>query len=162
MVITRVKGLPEGIDPSKPPKNFKDAMSRLTDSNGQKHTTVNTKASTSIRPWNWQDRSGTKVLRSTTSTEYMVVNGELKKYKVRLCVMGNQQKEGVHYKLGELCAPLMKAAKVLLFITIAAQMDWRCSSPTPSKHSLMARRDRRKFISVLPIGGPNQFRKGMP
>ena len=54
-----------------------------------------------------------------------MVNGELKKYKVRLCVMGNQQKEGVHYKLGALYAPVMKAAKVLLFMTTAAQMDWR-------------------------------------
>ncbi len=46
--------------------------------------------------------SGTKVLGSTTRTEYKVVNGlgELKKYKVRLCVMGNQPKEGVHSRLG--------------------------------------------------------------
>ena len=55
---------------------------------------------------------GTKVLGNTTRTEYKVVNGELKEYKVRLCVMGNQQKEGVHYKLGELYAPVMKAAEV--------------------------------------------------
>ena len=27
--VARVKGLPEGIDPSKPPKNFKDAMNRI-------------------------------------------------------------------------------------------------------------------------------------
>ena len=50
-----------------------------------------------------------------------MVNGELKKYKFRLCVMGNQQKEGVHYKLGELYAPVMKAAEILLFMSIAAQ-----------------------------------------
>jgi hypothetical protein len=51
-----------------------------------------------------------------------MVNGELKKYKVRLCVMGgNQQKDGVHYKLGELYAPVMKAAEVRLFMAITAQ-----------------------------------------
>ena len=47
--------------------------------------------------------------------------GALQLYKVRLCVMGNQQKEGVHYKLGELYAPVMKAAEVRLFMAIAAQ-----------------------------------------
>ncbi len=44
-----------------------------------------------------------------------------KKRKVRLCVMGNQQKEGVHYQLGELYAPVMKAAEVRLFGAIAAK-----------------------------------------
>ncbi len=47
------------------------------------------------------------------------MNGELKKYKVRHCVMGNQQKECVHYKLGD--APVMKTAEVRLFVAIAAQ-----------------------------------------
>jgi hypothetical protein len=65
---------------------------------------------------------GTQLLGSKTRAEYQVVNGELKKYKVRLCVMGNQQKEGVRYsKLGVLYAPVMKAAEVRLFIAIAAQ-----------------------------------------
>jgi hypothetical protein len=66
---------------------------------------------------------GTKftVLGSTIRTEHKVVNGELKKYKVLLCVMGNQQKEGVHYKLGKLYAPAMKAAEVRLFMAIATQ-----------------------------------------
>ena len=35
--------------------------------------------------------------------------------------MGNQQKEGVHYKLGELYAPVMKAAEVRLFMRVVAQ-----------------------------------------
>jgi hypothetical protein len=37
--------------------------------------------------------------------------------------MGNQQKEGVHYQLGELYAPraVMKAAEVRLFMAIAAK-----------------------------------------
>ena len=40
--------------------------------------------------------------------------------------MGNQQKEGVHYQLGELYAPVMKAAEVLLCVAIAAQhgLSW--------------------------------------
>ncbi len=55
---------------------------------------------------------GTKVLGSTTRTEYKVVNGELKKYKARLCVISNQQKMGVNFKLWELYAPVMKAVEV--------------------------------------------------
>jgi hypothetical protein len=49
------------------------------------------------------------------------VNGVFKKRKVRLCVMGNQQKEGVHYQLGELYARGMKASEVRSFVAIAAR-----------------------------------------
>ena len=45
------------------------------------------------------------MLGTTTRTEYTVTNGVFKKHKVLLCVMGNQQKEGVHYQLQELYAP---------------------------------------------------------
>ncbi len=45
---------------------------------------------------------GAKVISTTTRTEYKVVNGVFKKRKVRLCVMGNQQENGVHFHLGEL------------------------------------------------------------
>ena len=34
---------------------------------------------------------------------------------------GSQQKEGIHYQLGELYAPVMKATEVRLFVAIAAQ-----------------------------------------
>ena len=47
--------------------------------------------------------------------EYKVVNGEFKKRKVCLYIMGNQQKECKHYQLGELYAPVMKATEVRLF-----------------------------------------------
>ena len=58
---------------------------------------------------------------TSTRTEYKVTNGVFKKRKVRLCVMGNQQKGGLHYRLGELCAPVMKAAEVRLFVAIDAK-----------------------------------------
>ena len=54
-------------------------------------------------------------------TEYKVTNGVFMKRKVRLCVKGNQQTEGVHFQLGELYAPVMKAAELRLFVAIAAQ-----------------------------------------
>jgi hypothetical protein len=49
------------------------------------------------------------------------VNGVFKKRKVPLCVMRKQQKEGVHYQLGELYAPVVKAPVVLLSMAIAAK-----------------------------------------
>ena len=61
------------------------------------------------------------MLGTTIRTEYKVVNVVFKKRKVRLCVMGNQQKEGVHFQLGELYAPVTKATEVQLFMAIAAQ-----------------------------------------
>ena len=65
---------------------------------------------------------GVKILGTTTRAEYKVVNGVLKKRKIRLCAMGNQQKEGVHYKAGELYAPVMKASEVRMFLAKAAQL----------------------------------------
>ena len=58
---------------------------------------------------------------TTTRTEYKVITGVFKKRKVRLCVMGNQQKKGVRFQLGELYAPVMKEAKVRLFMAISAK-----------------------------------------
>ena len=117
------KGLPGNIDPNKPPKNFKDAMQRIDrqewaeayDAEYQgflEHGTLKI-----VRP-----EPGVKILGTTTRTEYKVVNGALKKRKVRLCAMGNQQKEGIHYRAGELYAPVMKATEVRLFLAKAAQM----------------------------------------
>ena len=61
------------------------------------------------------------MLGTTTRTEYKVVNGVFKKGRVRLCVMGNRQMEGIHFHLGELYSPVMKGTEVLLFIAIAAK-----------------------------------------
>ncbi len=53
--------------------------------------------------------------------------GVFDKRKIRLCVCGNQQVEGVHYKSGDLpvYAPGMKAAEVRLMVAIAAQYGWK-------------------------------------
>ena len=48
-------------------------------------------------------------------TEYKVVNGAFKKRKVRLCVRGDQQEENLHYRQGELYAPVMEASEARLF-----------------------------------------------
>ena len=114
-----VTGVSAGIDVNKPPKNFRNAMSRedrqewaeAYDSEYQGFLEHGTLKVVRFKP-------GDKILGTTTRTEYKVVNGVFKKRKVLLCVMENQQEKGVHYQLGELYAPVMKAAKVLLFMAI--------------------------------------------
>ena len=64
---------------------------------------------------------GVKILGTTTRTEYKVVNGELKKRKVRLCSMGNQQKEGIHFNAGELYAPVIKATELRAIFSLGAK-----------------------------------------
>ena len=161
--IARVKGLPEGIDPSKPPKNFKDAMSRIDrqqwaeayDREYQGFYEHQTLKVARARP-----EPGTKVLGSTTRTEYKVVNGELKKYKVRLCVMGNQQKEGVHYKLGELYAPVMKAAEVRLFMAIAAQNGLEVFKSDTKQAFLNGEKGEEKIYICAPDWWPEPVPEG--
>ena len=54
-------------------------------------------------------KRGAKVLDTTTREDYKVTNSVFDKRKIRLCVCGNQQEEGVHYSSGGLYAPVMKA-----------------------------------------------------
>jgi hypothetical protein len=110
------------IDTNCPPKNFKDAM-RRTDRQEwaeafdkeykgfKEHGTLNV-----VRPV-----PGIKILGTTTRPEYKVVNGELKKRKVRLCAMGNQQKKGIHFKVGELYAPVIKATELRTIFALGAK-----------------------------------------
>ena len=92
----RVRGLPCNIYPNRPPKNFRDAMSRedrqeWAEAYASEHQGFfEHKTLKIVRP-----EPGAKILGTTTRTEYKVVNGVFKKRKVRLCVMGNQQKEGI-------------------------------------------------------------------
>ncbi len=92
-----ITGLPGNIDPTKPPKNFKDAMGRKDCREWAKaeHEGFYWLQTLKIR----RPEPGAKILGPTTRTEYKTVNAVYRKHKVRLCVMGNQQKEGIHYRL---------------------------------------------------------------
>ena len=120
--LTRVKGLPNSIDPTKPPKNFRDAMLREDcqewaaaldkEYMGFKHRGV-----FELVPL----QKGMKLMGMTTRWEYKVTNGVFEKRKVRLCAMGNQQIAGVHFNESDLYAPVLKAHEVRLLVAIAAQ-----------------------------------------
>ena len=64
---------------------------------------------------------GAKILDTTTRADYKVTNGVFDKRKIRLCVCGNQQEEGVHYNSGDLYAPVMKASEVRIAFNLAAR-----------------------------------------
>ncbi len=70
-----------------------------------------------------------------------------------MCVMGNQQKEGVHYQLGELyaSAPVMTAAEVRLCMAIAAK----------HRHTV-GKSEMKRFTSAHPTGGQNEFQMAVP
>jgi hypothetical protein len=118
----RVKGLPNSIDPNKPPRNYRDAMSREDRQEWaaaymEEHQGFHEQGTLQVaRP-----EPGAKILDTTTRTDYKVSNGVFDKRKVRLCVCGNQQEEGIHYNSGNLYAPVMKASEVRLMVAIAAQ-----------------------------------------
>ena len=117
-----VGGVPAGIDVTKPPKNFWDAMRRedrqeWAEAYDSKYQGFYDHGTLKVV---WQE-PGAKVIGTTTRTEYKVVNGVFKKRKVRLCVMGNQQDNRVHFQLGELYTLVMKDAEVLLSVALAAK-----------------------------------------
>ena len=119
---TRVKGLPSSINPSKPPRSYCDAMTREDrqewgEAYLKEHQGFIEQGTFKVaRP-----PKGAKVLDTTTRADYKVTNGVFEKRKIRLCVCGNQQEEGVHYNSGNLYAPVMKASEVRLMTSIAAE-----------------------------------------
>ena len=115
----KVKGLPVDIDPSKPPKSYKEALRR---SDKERWLEAYDKEYQGfVQHGTLKIERPPLGLGTTTRTEYKVVNGVFQKCKARLCAMGNQQKEGVHYKAGELYAQVMKNTEVQTFLAIAAK-----------------------------------------
>ncbi len=86
----RIRGLPGNIDPTKPPKDFNDVMSRedqqeWAEEYNAEHQGLYEHQTLKIR----RLEAGAKILGTTTRTKYKTVNGVFKKLKVRFCVMGN-------------------------------------------------------------------------
>jgi hypothetical protein len=88
---TSVQGLPDGIDPDSPPKNFKEAMAHPDREQWAKAYQKEYQS--------FKDRKvlsvvklppGAKVLGTTTRLEYKINNGVFEKYKVRMCVRSDE------------------------------------------------------------------------
>ena len=120
--LSTTKGLPDYIDPNRPPKNYKDAMTRP---DREEWATAYQKefqgfkdrcSFAIVRP-----PPGTKILGTTTKTEYKVNNGQFEKRKVRMCVRGDQQSEGVDFTASDLYSPTLKSPEARLLAAIAAE-----------------------------------------
>jgi hypothetical protein len=119
---TRIKGLPNNIDHTKPPKNFRDAMMRedcqeWAEALDKEYMGFMQRGVFELVPL----RKGMKLMGMTTRWEYKVTNGTFEKRKVRLCAMGNQQIAGIHFNESDLYAPVLKAHEVRLLMAIASQ-----------------------------------------
>ena len=121
MQTTKVKGLPNSINPDKPPKSYKEAMSR---EDSAEWAEAYNKEYMGLKQRNVFEvvriEKGMKLMGMTTRNEYKVVNGEFSKRKSRLCAMGNQQLEGLQYNARDLYAPVLKPAEWRLLAAIAA------------------------------------------
>jgi hypothetical protein len=114
------KGLPISIDPTKPPKNYKDAMSRpdaeewaqayMEEYNGF----IEQGVFEVVYP-----SAGEKVIGTTTRLDYKFKGDEFDKYKVRMCARGDQQDENSFDPDG-LYTPSIKATEVRMLAAIAA------------------------------------------
>jgi hypothetical protein len=95
---TKVKGLPDSIDPSKYPRNYWYAMP-LPDA--QERAEANDKEYMGIAQFDVfktvRMEKGMKIMGMTMRTEYKVTSRVFSKFKVRLCVRGDQQEEGLQF-----------------------------------------------------------------
>jgi hypothetical protein len=91
---SRVKGLPDSIDPNKPPCNHRDAMRRedqqeWAEAYDKEYQGFIEQGTLKIaRP-----EKGAKVLDTTTHADYKVTNRVFDKRKIRLCAATNKSKE---------------------------------------------------------------------
>jgi hypothetical protein len=117
-----LKGLPKSVDPDRPPKNYKDAMSREDKQDWAEaydkeyRGFMERKAFKVVRP-----EKGIKIHDTLTRLEYKEDNGTFLKRIVRLCARGDQQVEGESFTLSDLYAPTLKAPEARLLAAIAAE-----------------------------------------
>jgi hypothetical protein len=116
------KGLPPSINPDRPPKIYKDAMSTEDRQEwGEAFTKeyrgfVERGTFKAVRP-----RPGVEIHDTLTWFEYKDDNGTFLKRKVRLCARGNRQIEGESFNSFGLYAPTLKAPEARLLAATAAE-----------------------------------------
>ena len=120
--IRSIQGISDDIDTNKPPTSYKDAMSR---SDAQEWAEAHYKEYKGFKDRNAFATvvlpEGAKVLGTTTRWDYKVDNGVFSKRKVRMCVRGDQQRDGVDYQSADLYSPTLKATEARLLTAIAAE-----------------------------------------
>ena len=120
--IRSVQGISDHIDTSKPPTSYEDAMSRpdaqeWAEAHQKEYRDFKDRNAFAIVPL----PKGARALGTTTRRDYKVVNGVFSKRKVRMCVRGDQQRDGVDYQSADLYSPTLKAAEARLLTAIGAE-----------------------------------------
>jgi hypothetical protein len=116
-----LKGLDPEINPDRPPKNYKDAVSRKDREQWEEammkeyHWFQDMKALAIVKP-----PKGARLHDTLTRWEYKEENGKLVKYKVRMTIRGDQQVAGESFVATDLYAPVLKAHESRLLLAIAA------------------------------------------
>ena len=108
----KLEGLDPAVNSDRPPKNYKDAMSRsdrqleewAAAMNKEYLGFKNMKALAVVKP-----PKGAQVLGTLARWEYKEEDDKLFKYKVRMTVRGDQQIEGESFDPSDLYAPVLKA-----------------------------------------------------
>ena len=112
------------VDYGKAPRSYRDAMSRIDREEwdeayrAEYQGFIDRDVFEVVRP-----PPGVKILGTTTVCDYKMDNGVFQKRKVRMCVRGDQQVEGVNFHASDLYSPTVKAAEVRLLAAIAAEHD---------------------------------------
>ena len=159
--LHRIKGLPIGIDPTKPPKNYADAMTRpdaaeWSDAYDKEYEGFKREgAFTPVFP-----EPGEKVLATLTRLEYKTEADAFKKRKVRMCVRGDQQVEGVHYEKDDLYAPTIKPTEVRLLAAIAAGRGLPIYKTDTAQAFLYGDMDNDRILIRPPDWWPEQLKPG--
>ena len=117
-----LKGLPISINPDRPPKNYKDAMSRIdkqewAEAYDKEYQGFFERQAFKVVP----AKPGVKIHDTLTRLEYKEDNGTFLKRKVRLCARGDQQVEGESFNSFDLYAPTLKSTEARLLAAIAAE-----------------------------------------
>ena len=110
-----------GVDFNRPPRSYRDAMSRVDSAEWAEAYSTEQRGFTERGAFSIvKPPPGVKILGTTTVCDYKMDSGVFQKRKVRMCVRGDQQVEGVNFSSEDLYAPTVKASEVRLLSAIAA------------------------------------------
>jgi hypothetical protein len=104
-----VQGLPDTIDPGKPPRNYKDAMNSP---DNQEWAEAYQKEFQGLKGRGTfataKTPKGAKIPGTTTRLDYKIDSGSLDKRKVIICILGNHQLGDI-FKASDFNSPVLKA-----------------------------------------------------
>jgi hypothetical protein len=116
-----LKELDPEINPDRPPKTYKDAVSRLDREQWEEAMMKEYRGFQDMKALAIvKSPKGARLHDTMTRWEYKEENGNLVKYKVRITRRGDQQMEGESFVATDLYAPALKVHEARLLLAMAA------------------------------------------